>query len=216
MYKRQELYDREPDFWPIAEGFDADWIATHYPDPSTFIDAHRTLTVPVLLPSWGLASKGDYKLYHYAQNRALTTYDIALGQNPNGHKQEQGDNRTPEGEYHIIQKSTGPFEGTMGPWFGSAWMRLNYPNAFDAKAGLAAGKISQQEHNRIVAAIKAGKEPPKTTKLGGGIGIHGWNGEWTPGFAQDLTWGCLSINNEPLKAFYKAAPLGTVLFIIPE
>lgn len=211
------LYDQPVDFWPSAEGHDASWVLKHYAAPSDFINTHRTLTVPASLPSVAIASKGSYKMHHYAHGTLLGTYDIALGQNGKGHKEQQGDNRTPEGEYTIIQKSTGPFPGAMGPWFGSAWMRLNYPNAYDARAGLAAGKISQSECNRIEAAIRAGKEPTKATKLGGGIGIHGWSGEWTPmkGY-QDLTWGCISINNEPLLEFYEAAPLGTVVLILPD
>jgi hypothetical protein len=45
--------------------------------------------------------KADRKLTLYRKNHILRTYKIALGGDPAGKKQCEGDNRTPEGLYTI-------------------------------------------------------------------------------------------------------------------
>ncbi|MCI5055909.1 MAG: L,D-transpeptidase, partial [Flavobacteriales bacterium] len=72
---------------------------------------------------------------------------------------------------------------------------------------------SKEDKDRIVHAISSNKEPPKTTALGGGIGIHGWNGVWTANGSQNLTWGCISLNNNDLDIFYEEIPLNTKIII---
>lgn len=44
-------------------------------------------------------SKRKMEVYYGAE--LLKTYNIALGKNPEGHKQYEGDSRTPEGKYTI-------------------------------------------------------------------------------------------------------------------
>ena len=59
--------------------------------------------------------------------------------------------------------------------------------------------------------------PPltKTTALGGGIGIHGWAGRWVADGRQDLTWGCISLQNEDLDRIYDLVDLGTPVLVLP-
>lgn len=213
--RSEQMANYAVDYWPSSDGKDQQWVADHYLVPTDFINAHRQLTVPTTEPHFVLALKSNYTFYYFQSGQLVNSYDLALGQNPEGHKEEEGDNRTPEGAYRIIQKSRGPFEGSYGAFFGVAWMRLNYPNAYDAKAGLARGAISKAEHDQIVKAIAAKDEPPKNTQLGGGIGIHGWNGSWEANGHQDLTWGCISLNNTDLDVFYDQVPLQTPIFIVP-
>ena len=149
----------------------------------------------------------------YAKGKLLKTYRIALGQSPAGHKEMQGDNKTPEGVYKIIQKSRGPFSGDYAHYLGVAWMRLNYPNNADAINGFKKGLITEARKNAIIKANDAGKEPPKNTKLGGGIGIHGWYGNWPGDDKQNLTWGCISMQNKDLYDIYGRVPLGTTVII---
>jgi|GEM_PF-528876 len=166
--------------------------------------------VDTLLIAW----KSQYRMQLYYSGKLQKTYIIGLGQEPIGHKQQQGDNRTPEGNYRIIQKTVGPFTGgESSAWLGTRWMRLNYPNNADAKSGLDRKLISREEYNRIVSANKAGKEPPKNTKLGGGIGIHGWNGSWPGDDQQDLTWGCISFQNDQVEDLYDRVGLQTRVII---
>ncbi|EKM28109.1 L,D-transpeptidase catalytic domain protein, partial [Vibrio harveyi] len=40
-------------------------------------------------------------MYLMDNGEVVKEYRIALGANPKGHKQEEGDNRTPEGDYTL-------------------------------------------------------------------------------------------------------------------
>jgi murein L,D-transpeptidase YafK len=115
----------------------------------------------------------------------------------------QGDNKLPEGEYYIIQKAKGPFAGKWGHYLGKRWMRISYPNKKDAISGLKRKIITQKQYDEILKATKEQKEPPKSTKLGGGIGIHGWIEEdWSNDENRDLTWGCITMHNKDIIEFY--------------
>jgi hypothetical protein len=162
-----------------------------------------------------IALKSQYRMHLYYSGRLIKSYVIALGQNPIGHKEEQGDNKTPEGDYRIIQKTVGPFTGNYAAYLGSRWMRLNYPNNVDAKNGLQRGRISKAQYDAIVKANLNNKEPLKTTKLGGGIGIHGWNGPWPGTDRQDLTWGCISLQNQENEDLYNRIKVGCRVLILP-
>jgi murein L,D-transpeptidase YafK len=41
--------------------------------------------------------KSDRKMYLMFQNQVFKAYQIALGDNPKGHKEQKGDQKTPEG-----------------------------------------------------------------------------------------------------------------------
>jgi hypothetical protein len=166
-------------------------------------------------PTLLIARKGQYRMRLYARGRLVKTYVIGLGQSPVGHKQQDGDDRTPEGRYRIIQKAEGPFAGDYGPYLGPRWLRINYPNDQDADAGFRRGLISQAQLDKIRAANRAGTLPPKDTKLGGGIGIHGWSGEWPGDDRQNLTWGCISLQNPELIDLYDRVEVGTQVIILP-
>jgi murein L,D-transpeptidase YafK len=166
---------------------------------------------PAVLVAW----KSRYRMGLYSKGELVKTYVIGLGQDPVGHKEQKGDNRTPEGEYRVIQKTTGPFRGRYGRYLGKAWMRLNYPNEQDAESGFARGLISEEEKEAIIAANRDGREPPRSTRLGGGIGIHGWWGRWPGEDRQDLTWGCLTLQNRQMEELFQRVEVGTRVMIYP-
>ncbi len=166
---------------------------------------------PAVLVAW----KSRYRMGLYSKGQLVKTFVIGLGQTPVGHKVRQGDNRTPEGDYRVIQKTSGPFRGRNGRYLGKAWMRLNYPNVQDAESGFARGLISEAEKEAIIAANRDGREPPKSTKLGGGIGIHGWWGRWPGEDRQDLTWGCLTLQNRQMEELFRRIEVGTRVMIYP-
>lgn len=197
--------------WPPSQ--EADPTSGCEP-PSEFIRTHRKLTVPAKEKSLIIAFKKDYRLLFCREGKVVEDLPIALSQEPLGPKIKDGDNRTPEGEYRIIQKAVGPFDGDYGKYLGSRWFRLNYPNAHDARAALSAGRIGKKECDAIIAANVAGKMPPADSKLGSGIGIHGWVTDWTVG-PQNLTWGCLSMRDDDLKKLYTLAGKGSVVIISP-
>lgn len=209
------MADYDVTYWPSSNGKDETWVRKHYLEPTAFIKAHRSLTVPIKESNFIFVKKSEYTLYYFENGKLDTTYEIALSQNPVGHKVEQGDNRLPEGAYAIIQKSDGPFSGDMGPFFGTGWMRLNYPNPFDTKAAYDKGWIKKDAMNSMIRRWNEGKEPSKHTRLGGGIGIHGWSGSWAGLSTRNLTWGCISMHNEDLTHFFKQVPLQTKIVIVP-
>lgn len=206
-----QLYLEVRTQWPPAEEAD---LAAGCEPPSEFIRTHRKLTVPAKEQSLIIASKKDYRLLYCREGKVVADLPIALSQNPLGAKIEDGDNRTPEGEYRIIQKAEGPFDGEYGKFLGARWMRINYPNSYDARASLAAGRINKGVCEAIMASNAAGKMPPADSKLGGGVGIHGWARDWPDG-PQNLTWGCISLRDADLKKLYSLAAKGTMVIIAP-
>jgi len=213
--RKQNMRNLPADYWPSADGKDQEWIKTHYFEPSDYIQKHRKCLVPSKEKQLLIAHKSDYRIKLYAEGKLVKEYRIALGQSPDGHKLMQGDNKTPEGQYRIIEKSVGPFGGAYGSFLGSRWMRLNYPNTWDAENGLRKKMISRSQFEQIEKANLGGREPLKTTKLGGGIGIHGWSGNWPGTDRQDLTWGCISMEKDELEALYSTIDKGCTVLIYP-
>lgn len=212
--RKECMKDYEVTYWPGSNNKNAGWVLENYYKPSEFIEAHKKLTLPESYDTLLIAHKSDYKMYVFVKGKKVKTFDIALSQNPLGHKEVEGDNRLPEGEYFITEKNKGPFYGTYKDFFGPAWMRISYPNSYDAEAGYKKGIITKEKRNTIIDCNKKGIQPPKNTGLGGGIGIHGWAGNW-PQNNRHLTWGCISFRNKDLEKFYDLVPVNTKLFILP-
>ncbi|MDD3591400.1 MAG: L,D-transpeptidase family protein [Sulfurovum sp.] len=55
-----------------------------------------------------IVEKTERKMYLYKGNETVGVLPVSLGKNPVGHKQQQGDNRTPEGEFFIHRKLCSP------------------------------------------------------------------------------------------------------------
>ena len=76
--------------------------------------------------------KADRKMYLLHHGRVLESYDIALGFAPEGHKQFEGDGKTPEGQYFISHKNPdSKFHLSLG---------ISYPNATDIAFAESQGK----------------------------------------------------------------------------
>lgn len=75
--------------------------------------------------------KSERKLYVYVGDGIVATYPVALGLNPRGHKQQEGDKRTPEGRYVLDYKNA-----------ASAYHRaihISYPDTADKAAARERG-----------------------------------------------------------------------------
>lgn len=76
--------------------------------------------------------KTDRKMYLFHNDRVLKDYDIALGFAAAGHKQFEGDGKTPEGAYFITHKNPDSrFHLSLG---------ISYPNEADIAFAEAQGK----------------------------------------------------------------------------
>lgn len=72
-----------------------------------------------------VVTKSARKLELLRRGRPLRTYRVALGLNPRGHKEREGDFRTPEGEYLIYRRNPeSEFFLSLG---------ISYPNADDLR-----------------------------------------------------------------------------------
>ena len=79
-----------------------------------------------------LLDKSSRTLYLLSGRKAVRSYSVDLGPNPAGHKQHQGDGRTPEGLYYITHRNPGSnFFLSLG---------ISYPNAQDRARALALGR----------------------------------------------------------------------------
>jgi murein L,D-transpeptidase YafK len=158
-----------------------------------------------------LVKKGERKLYLYVlengKERLAKTYQIALGNNPTVSKRKQGDGATPEGDYYITHKNErSRFYLSLG---------VSYPNIADADKGLKEGLITKDEHQAIVAAIRAKTKPPQNTKLGGDIFIHGGGTGKLFGLVRDWTLGCVALENDEIKELFEMIPVKTPVNIVP-
>lgn len=75
--------------------------------------------------------KGDRIMHLMHNDEVLETYEIELGFAPEGHKLEEGDGRTPEGEYIIDRRNpNSAYYLSIG---------ISYPNAADIAQARARG-----------------------------------------------------------------------------
>ncbi len=78
-----------------------------------------------------LVKKRERKLYLYSEDQVVRSYKIALGKQPDGQKQEEGDSRTPEGLYILDWRNPG------SKFFRS--IHVSYPNVVQTRSAKEAG-----------------------------------------------------------------------------
>jgi len=76
--------------------------------------------------------KAERKMYLLHDDKVLKSYDIALGFQPAGHKQFEGDGKTPEGTYFLSHKNPeSKYHLSVG---------ISYPNEADVAFAEQAGR----------------------------------------------------------------------------
>jgi murein L,D-transpeptidase YafK len=123
-----------------------------------------------------------------SNGRVLKTYKVALGGQPVGAKERQGDHKTPEGEYIIDAKN----EHSR---FYMA-LHLSYPNAADR-----------------VRADSLGASPGGDVEIHGLGKQYGWIGARHR--LVDWTDGCIAVTNEEIQEIFGMVPVGTRVHIKP-
>lgn len=79
-----------------------------------------------------LVSKTERKVYLFHDKKVLKTYPVDFGFTSTGHKQFEGDGRTPEGTYRIDRRNpNSAFHLSIG---------ISYPNSKDVAFAMAHGK----------------------------------------------------------------------------
>ncbi len=178
-----------------------------YTKESNYMDSNDADNLFYVEPS---AKSENVRIEIYKQRRHLELFDagnligrfkIALGFNPIGHKEKEGDGKTPEGEYYICYiNSNSQFHLFYG---------LSYPNVIDAQKALSQNRISQTQFNNIKDAIDKRNRPDWYTALGGEVGIHGG------GNSRDWTWGCIALTDDDIDILAKHIGIGTEVIIYP-
>ena len=124
----------------------------------------------------------------YAEGRAVREYRIALGWAPEGHKQMEGDGKTPEGAYFVDGKNpNSQYYKNLG---------VSYPNDADRAAAAALG-VSPGGDIKI-HGLPAGQ---------GHLGAVHWMQDWTAG--------CVAVSNEEIDELYARTPVGAPIEIRP-
>lgn len=134
--------------------------------------------------------KSERKLILSKKGKVLKTYDIALGGNPVGHKEVQGDQRTPEGYYRLDYfKENSSFYKAL---------HISYPNRKDC-----------------YRARKKGKSPGGAIMIHGQPNNEG--GWFKSFFKQQTDWtaGCIAMYNSDMDEVLQYVKVGTPIHIKP-
>ena len=135
-----------------------------------------------------LVEKKERRLTLFSKGKPLKAYQIALGGNPNGPKERQGDNKTPEGIYRIDSRNkNSQFHLSL---------HISYPNEKDKKR-----------------ARELGVSPGGDIMIHGIKNGLSWVGEQHAEI--DWTKGCIAVTDEEIEEIDKMVPIGTVVEIRP-
>jgi murein L,D-transpeptidase YafK len=135
-----------------------------------------------------LIEKKARRLILISKGEVLKTYKIALGGNPNGPKEMQGDNKTPEGTYVIDSRNRG------SNYYRS--LRISYPNEKDK-----------------MRANELGVSPGGDIMIHGIKNGFSWVGDAHT--EVDWTRGCIAVTDEEIEEIDKLVPDGTLVEIRP-
>ena len=135
-----------------------------------------------------VVQKSTRTLSIFREGKKLKTYRVALGRNPIGPKEEEGDMKTPEGLYKIDNhKADSDYHLAL---------HISYPSE-DDNARAAARSVSAGSDIMIHGL-------PNGT---GWIGALHRQKDWTAG--------CIALTNQEIEELYRVTPDGTIVEINP-
>jgi len=135
-----------------------------------------------------LIEKNKRRLTLLSKGEVLRTYKIALGGNPDGPKERQGDNKTPEGTYIIDSRNRGSLYHLS--------LHISYPNEKDKKR-----------------AKQRGVSPGGDIMIHGIKNGFSWAGDLHT--EVDWTKGCIAVTDEEIEEIDSLVPNGTSVEIKP-
>lgn len=135
-----------------------------------------------------LVDKSDEKLYLLRNGQVFAEYSVAFGSNPIGHKEQEGDGRTPEGQYLLdYKKADSAFHKAI---------HISYPNPADRQAAAAKGK-----------------DPGGLIMIHGQRNGFGWLSIITQRF--NWTDGCIAVTNAEMDEIWDSIAVNTPIEIRP-
>jgi tetratricopeptide (TPR) repeat protein len=135
-----------------------------------------------------MIEKKERRLTLFSKGRVLKTYKIALGGDPQGQKERQGDNKTPEGTYVIDSRNRDSRYHLS--------LHISYPNEKDKKR-----------------AKQLGVPPGGDIMIHGLKNGFSWVGDRHT--ETDWTKGCIAVTDEEIVEIAKLAPNSTIVEIRP-
>jgi L,D-peptidoglycan transpeptidase YkuD (ErfK/YbiS/YcfS/YnhG family) len=135
-----------------------------------------------------LIEKKARRLALLSKGEVIKTYRIALGGNPVGPKERQGDNKTPEGTYIIDSRNKDSRYHLS--------LHISYPNEKDK-----------------MRAKELGVSPGGDIMIHGIKNGLSWVGDCHA--EVDWTQGCIAVKDEEMEEIYKLVPNGTIVEIRP-
>lgn len=135
-----------------------------------------------------IVEKANRILKLIKDNKVIASYHIALGGNPIGHKEQEGDNKTPEGLYTL------DFKKPDSAYYKA--IHISYPNAEDIKN-----------------AKKKGVSPGGAIMIHGQKNGYGAFAAVTQQY--DWTLGCIALTNSDMDAVWRSIKIPTPIEIKP-
>ena len=135
-----------------------------------------------------VVEKKERKLYLYKKGKVQSAFPVSLGKNPEGTKEQQGDNKTPEGTFWIHRKLCSP------KYYRS--LCISYPRPEDRKKALAKGVNPGGD-------ITIHAQPPWNAD---GKGDH-----YT--LTKNWTQGCVAVTNRAMNQLWYAVREGVPVVI---
>ena len=140
------------------------------------------------LADFVLVVKSERRLYLMRDDEVIDSFRVTFGSDPKGHKQREGDGRTPEGRYVLDWKhADSDFHKAI---------HISYPNATDRKN-----------------AKKRGVDPGGDIMIHGQRNRWGLLSPITQLF--NWTNGCIALSDRNMDAVWKAVNVGTPIEIRP-
>jgi len=135
-----------------------------------------------------IVKKSERRLDLVKSGKVIKAFPITLGAHPRGHKQQKGDERTPEGRYILDYKNA------HSRFYKS--IHISYPNKRDK-----------------ARARKAHVDPGGAIMIHGQK--NGWG--WASFIVQHFNWtdGCIAVSNEDMDEIWDAVKVGTPIEIRP-
>lgn len=132
--------------------------------------------------------KSKHQLLAYSNDKLVKSFVIALGHNPVGPKEMEGDMKTPEGEFLISSKNAN------SDFYRS--LLISYPNSKNKKLAArmnvsAGGNVEIHGLRSDYAVIRR---------------FHRW---------KDWTDGCIALTNAEVEDLYEHTAVGTRIIIYP-
>ena len=134
-----------------------------------------------------LVVKSERKMWLISDGKKYREYDISLGDSPSGHKEQEGDEKTPEGRYSI------DYRNPESSYHIS--LHISYPRQEDKEN--ASNKGVSPGGNIFVHGLPNGVELTKANYQG-----------------RDWTDGCIAVQNREIEEIWSLVKDGTPIEIL--